>query len=243
MGIAQWRDQLRSGEVSARELTDRDVLERPQHQALQLAVRDLAEIDQALDRWSLQLAARSLQGTTAGLVAARRMAGLAVSGEGERISLAMTGFADMAFTGRVLKVGLDLVMPADILPADYDRLILNLAGSHSADLVAGAGPDIADPAMTAVFFVGKSPDLSKDLGEAAGRPARGILLVAMMHLDDFEIELIAEDLGGATGQPEEGVHSDRIVRCVDDRDLFGRTTDQFELGVIMARRAHHEWRA
>ena len=100
--------------------------------------RDLGEIDQALDGWSAQLAARNIRGTAPGLAAARRMAGLAVSGEGERISLAMTGLADMSFTGRVLKVALDLALPADILPADYDRLILNLAGSHRADLEAGA---------------------------------------------------------------------------------------------------------
>lgn len=128
--------------------------------------RDLAEIDHALDRWSAQLAARSLQGTAAGLVAARRMAGLAVSGEGERISLAMTGFADMAFTGRVLKVGLDLVMPADILPADYDRLILNLAGSHSADLAAGASILVeVNGALAATQQLGKSTANALDRNE------------------------------------------------------------------------------
>jgi hypothetical protein len=119
--------------------------------------RDMAEIDQALDAWTAQLAARTVHGAAAGLVAARRMAGLAVSGEGERISLAMAGFSDMAFTGRVLKVGLDLVMPADILPADYDRMILNLAGSHSADLAPGANIVVeVNGALAATQKLGKS---------------------------------------------------------------------------------------
>ena len=93
-----------------------------------------ADLDVALARWNAERLATAATGTETGLRAAAMLAGHAASGASERIALRQTGFSGAEFSGRLFRLGLDIAMPMDFLPADYDRMALNLAGSHSAEL-------------------------------------------------------------------------------------------------------------
>ena len=50
-----------------------------------------------------------------------------------------------------------------------------------------------------------------------------------MHLDNFEIEIRAEELRGFARQPEQGVHADAVVGGEDDGQCLGCFTNGGEL--------------
>lgn len=98
-----------------------------------------ADLDLALERWNAEREAAGVgAGTEAGLRALATLPGFTASGASERIALNQTGFASTEFSGRLFRLGLDIAMPMDFMPADYDRMALNLAGSHDAGLTAEA---------------------------------------------------------------------------------------------------------
>jgi hypothetical protein len=63
-----------------------------------------------------------------------RQAGRDASGELEVMALGEAGFGGAVFSGRLLRVGLNVAMPMDFMGADYDRMTLQLAGSYSEAL-------------------------------------------------------------------------------------------------------------
>ena len=93
-----------------------------------------ADLDQAIERVALETQALKPDGTEAGKRAAMRQAGSAASGEREVIAFSDAGFSGAAFSGRLLRMGLNVAMPMDFMGADYDRMTLQLAGSHSEAL-------------------------------------------------------------------------------------------------------------
>ena len=93
-----------------------------------------AELDTALARWEAQRLASTMTGSEPGLAAWSQRAGHAASGRAERVALRETGFAGAAFGGRRFRHAFDIVMPGDFLPADYDRVALDLAGRHAGGL-------------------------------------------------------------------------------------------------------------
>ena len=90
-----------------------------------------ADLDQALDRLAQETQALKLRGTDAGKRAAMRQAGRDASGELEVMALGEAGFGGAVFSGRLLRVGLNVAMPMDFMGADYDRMTLQLGGSYS----------------------------------------------------------------------------------------------------------------
>ncbi len=100
---------------------------------------DAAELAEALKSWEAENGqARSEIGSPAGLRALAALRGVQVDGGGEHIAFSRTGFADTEFSGRLMRLGLDITLPADFLPADYDRMILSLAGNHGGALTGDA---------------------------------------------------------------------------------------------------------
>jgi hypothetical protein len=97
-----------------------------------------AEIDEALRRWDTERAAAAPIGSPGGLAALATLPGFAATGASERIAFARTGFADTEFSGRLMRLRLDVALPMDFLPADYDRMSLSLAGSAGDDLTRDA---------------------------------------------------------------------------------------------------------
>lgn len=100
--------------------------------------RSEAELDAALESWDRERQRTAAVGAKAGRQALTLQAGYVVSGFAERVDLRETGFSGVSFAGRRFEHGVDVVMPADFLPADYDRISLNLAGSHAGGLTRDA---------------------------------------------------------------------------------------------------------
>ena len=100
--------------------------------------RNDAELDAALEGWDRDRRAAAVVGAEAGKQALALQAGYAVGGFAERVGLRETGFGGASFAGRRFEHGVDVVMPADFLPADYDRISLDLAGSHAGGLTRDA---------------------------------------------------------------------------------------------------------
>lgn len=98
-----------------------------------------AELDEALRRWNSDRIAASPAGSPAGLRALATLPGFAASGASERIAFGRAGFTDTEFSGRLMRLRLDVAMPMDFLPADYDRMTLSLAGGNRSDLTSEAG--------------------------------------------------------------------------------------------------------
>ncbi len=106
--------------------------ERP-NRAATLVITGLsgADLDQAIERLALEMQALRPRGADAGKRAAMRQAGREASGEREAMALGEAGFGGAVFSGRLLRVGLNVAMPMDFMGADYDRITLQLAGSYS----------------------------------------------------------------------------------------------------------------
>jgi hypothetical protein len=124
-----------------------------------------ADLDVALARWNAERLATAATGSEAGLQAAALLPGHAASGASERIALRQTGFSGAEFSGRLFRLGLDIAMPMDFLPADYDRMALNLAGSHSADLGRQASILVevnGHAAATQMLRAGAADDLERN---------------------------------------------------------------------------------
>lgn len=124
-----------------------------------------ADLDVALARWNAERLATAATGTEAGLRAAALLPGHAASGASERIALRQTGFSGAEFSGRLFRLGLDIAMPMDFLPADYDRMALNLAGSHSAELARQANILVevnGHAAATQMLRAGAADDLERN---------------------------------------------------------------------------------
>ncbi len=97
-----------------------------------------ADLDEALRRWDAERIAATQIGSPAGLRALARLAGIAATGASERIAFSQAGFASTEFSGRLMRLRLDVGLPMDFLPADYDRMALRLVGSHGGDLARDA---------------------------------------------------------------------------------------------------------
>jgi hypothetical protein len=93
-----------------------------------------ADIDEALRRWNAERTAATPIGSPAGLKALATLPGLPATGASDRIAFSQAGFASTEFSGRLMRLRLDIALPLDFLPADYDRMALSLAGSHGGDL-------------------------------------------------------------------------------------------------------------
>lgn len=119
--------------------------------------RSEAEVDDALRAFS-RLRSAAPSGTPEGLRALADANGRRVAG-GERVSLADLGFADAHVTGRLHRIGFDLAMPHDFLPADYAKVVLDLVGSY--------GPGLAPGAKIIVEINGRNA-ASAELGRARG---------------------------------------------------------------------------
>jgi hypothetical protein len=91
-----------------------------------------AEVDAALDALSQQAQASAPQGSPAGIRALKNASGWQVEG-GETITLADLGLESEPFRGRLHRQTVRIQMPADLLAADYDRVIV------AADAVYAAG--------------------------------------------------------------------------------------------------------
>ena len=57
---------------------------------------------------------------------------------GETLALSAFGLQSRDFAGRLFRTGFDVTLPTDFVPADYDRVTLDLAGGYAAGLEIGA---------------------------------------------------------------------------------------------------------
>lgn len=145
-----------------------------------------ADLDIALARWDAERLAGRETGTPAGLRALKTAQGHAASGGPERIALRETGFASTEFSGRLIRLGLDVAMPLDFLPADYDRMALNLAGSHGAGL--------SEEARILVEVNGRNA-ATQTLGRGGARDLDGnqiFLPLGLMRPGQNRIEILAQ---------------------------------------------------
>ena len=76
-------------------------------------------------------------GTPAGLKAASLARGTILDGD-ETVSLQSLGVSTREFSGRLLRTAFDVYLPADFLPADYGKVMLNLAGAYASGLTSDA---------------------------------------------------------------------------------------------------------
>ena len=85
------------------------------------------------------------------------------------------------------------------------------------DLFPGTLTDHSVASVRDIFSYVQSAHFAQDFRKLLRRAARRILLQAMMHLDDFEIEIGTEQLGRFASEPEQRVHSHAEVRREYDR--------------------------
>ena len=165
-----------------------------------------ADLDQAIERLALETQALKLRGTDAGKRAAMRQAGREASGERELMAFSEAGFGGAAFSGRLLRMGLNVAMPMDFMSADYDRMTLQLAGSYSEALDRGARILVsingADAAMQSLARSG-AHDLSMN---------RMFLPLGLMRPGVNRIEITAElpAPGDATCLYRAGAEANRL---------------------------------
>ncbi|WP_036303207.1 cellulose biosynthesis cyclic di-GMP-binding regulatory protein BcsB [Methylobacterium sp. 77] len=76
-------------------------------------------------------------GTATGLKAAALARGIILEGD-ETVSLKSLGVSTREFSGRLLRTDFDVYLPSDFLPADYGKVMLNLAGAYAAGLTSEA---------------------------------------------------------------------------------------------------------
>ncbi len=92
-----------------------------------------AEVDAAV----AQIGAAASEGTPSGLLAASIYPGLRTGG-GSRLRLTDFAVGAQEFSGRFLRRGFDLALPADFLAADYAHGTFDLAGGYAAGLAPDA---------------------------------------------------------------------------------------------------------
>lgn len=78
-----------------------------------------------------------LRGTPQGIRAAQAFPGYRMFG-GERVKLRDLGVVSQEFSGRLFRVGFNVVLPPDFYSADYAKVILDLAGGYAPGLGYGA---------------------------------------------------------------------------------------------------------
>ena len=88
------------------------------------------------------------RGTPSGLRAMADAGGRPMIG-GDSITLADLGFSDTHVIARTHRIAFDLALPHDILPADYDKVVLDLDASYPAGLAPGAQIVVAINGATA----------------------------------------------------------------------------------------------
>ena len=138
------------------ELLPRTAERRP---TLVITGRDDSEVTAAIDALGATGREPPTSGTDEGLRALADLAGRRVEG-GERLALRDLGLADSEGSGRLFRLGFDLLMPHDFLAADYAKVVLDLAGSYAAGLAPGTQVRIEVNGLNAA---------SVDLGRSAGQ--------------------------------------------------------------------------
>ncbi|WP_264047931.1 cellulose biosynthesis cyclic di-GMP-binding regulatory protein BcsB [Methylobacterium flocculans] len=83
------------------------------------------------------IANREPMGSPQGLQALALARGVSVQGR-ETLPLSAFGLESGEFGGRLFRTRFDLTLPTDFVPADYDKITLNLAGGYAAGLELGA---------------------------------------------------------------------------------------------------------
>ncbi|WP_407520386.1 cellulose biosynthesis cyclic di-GMP-binding regulatory protein BcsB [Methylobacterium oryzisoli] len=91
-----------------------------------------ADIAAALEAVSAS-AAHAAAGSAPGLRMLALSRGTELRG-GETLRLADLGVANREFTGRLFRTGFDVVLPADVITADYGKAVLTLEGGYTAGL-------------------------------------------------------------------------------------------------------------
>ena len=151
--------------------------------------------------------------------------GLGVSPEGGAESPIGKGFAVGSFVGEFDAFawgGEDYgVIADDIATAD----------GVEADFVWGAFADDAVASVADIFLVLEVADIGQDFGEFFGGTAGGIFFEAVMHFDDFEVEIGAENFRSFFSEEEEGIDADAVIWGEDDGDLSGGVMDGVDLGI------------
>src|SRR5262245_2754096 len=93
------------------------------------------------------------------------------------------------------------VIPDDVAAAE--RVDTNLTvGAFAGDAAASVPQFLLELNLS---------DVSQYLQESVGRAAGGVLLEAVMHLDDFEVKSGPENFSGFASEPEERVDARRVV--------------------------------
>ncbi len=173
-----------------------------------------ADLDRALDRLALEAQTPKLRGAEPGLRAAMRQAGREASGERETMAISEAGFGGAVFSGRHLRVGLNVAMPMDFMSADYDRITLQLGGSYSDALDRDARILVsingADAAMQPLARSG-ARDLSLN---------RMFLPLALMRPGVNRIDITAElPTAGDTACPHGGSVESNRLHLLDRSEL------------------------
>ena len=93
------------------------------------------------------------------------------------------------------------------------------------NLSARAFADDAVAAVDGLVIEIDAAALGEGLGQAESGAAGGILLVAVVHLDDFGVVGVIQDLGGATDEAEEEVDAKGEVGGEAEGNLLGGVID------------------
>jgi hypothetical protein len=172
-----------------------------------------AEIDEALKRWDGDRAGATPIGSPAGLKALATLPGFPASGASERIAFAQTGFTETEFTGRLMRLRLDVALPLDFLPADYDRMTLSLAGS--------AGGELARDANLLVEVNGRNA-ATQMLAQGAGVSLERnqiFLPLSLMQPGQNRIEVLAQLPKAADEACASAVSSETRLQLLDRSEL------------------------
>jgi len=92
------------------------------------------DVTEALRQLSVS---NELRGTPQGIRAAQAFPGYRMFG-GERVKLRDLGVVSQEFSGRLFRVGFNVVLPPDFYSADYAKVVLDLAGGYAPGLGYGA---------------------------------------------------------------------------------------------------------
>lgn len=118
----------------------------------------------------------------------------------------------------------------------------DVAAAQGVDTDFGGGA-FADEALAAVAEGGMRVKVAgggEDLGEFCGGSAGGVFFEAVVHFDNFDVEVRAEGLSGDAGEGKEEINADAEVWGEDDRDGAGSGVDGFDGVLVLASGAKDE---
>ena len=118
--------------------------------------------------------------------------------------------------------------PLALAGEDHRMVADHRAAAQRCEADGAAGPRAGDAVAAAhgSLVEGDAPPLRRGAAEKERGAGGGVDLVAMMHLDDLDVVVRAEDRGGAADEAGEKIDADAHIAGTDDAAVACRSEER-----------------